>query len=78
MQMLTQCTMHLLKNREQSGQDFLCHFLVGTEETKSQQNHRFVWLWFWFQKVGIGSEPSQVPRPSRVEGRENEGHIACE
>ena len=45
MQMLTQCTMHLLKNREQSGQDFLCHFLIGTEETKSQQNHRFVWLW---------------------------------
>ena len=33
--------------------DFLCHFgdfLVGTGEpryiaTKSQQNHRFVWLW---------------------------------
>ena len=66
MQMLTQCTMHLLKNREQSGQDFLCHFLVGTEETKSQQNHRFVWLLFSFEKLGIGSAPPLVGTKSQL------------
>ena len=27
---------------------------------------------------GDGVQSSQVPRPSCVEGRENEGHIACE
>ena len=37
-------------------------FLVGTREphhiaAKSQQNHLFVWLWFWFEKVEIGTDP---------------------
>ena len=42
-------------------------FLVGTGPrhiaTKSQQNRRFVWLWFY--KVGIGSAPSP-PRWDKV------------
>ena len=25
-----------------------------------QQNHPFVWLWFWFEKVGIGRPPPQL------------------
>ena len=24
---------------------------------KNQRNHPFVWLWFWFEKVGIGRPP---------------------
>ena len=26
-----------------------------------QQNHPFVWLWFWIEKVGIGSDPRPPP-----------------
>ena len=46
--------------------DFWCDFWLGLGNprhisTKSQQNHPFVWLWFWIEKVGIGSDPRPPP-----------------
>ena len=32
---------------------------------KSQRNHPFVWLWFWFEKVGIRSE-THPPRWAKI------------
>ena len=32
--------------------------------TKSQQNHNLVCLWFWFEKVGIGSDPPSLGQNS--------------
>ena len=56
--------------------------VIATTEVKAKRHETTTAaevMLFQQQKSGRSmSPPSQVPRPSCDEGRENEGHIACE